>query len=40
MTVDWNDDTRHTRRSNFPTGFVPRGGLRLKDMGEPQNDRL
>jgi len=36
VVYSWNDDTQRARWSNFPTGFVPRGGLSLKDMSEPQ----
>jgi hypothetical protein len=32
----FTDDAQRVRWSNFPTGFVPRGGIRLKDMTPPQ----
>jgi len=32
----WSDDAQRARWSNFPTGFVPRGGLSLADMSGPQ----
>src|ERR1700742_2960425 len=32
----FNDDTQRARWSNFPTGFVPRGGIALKDMTPQQ----
>jgi Protein of unknown function (DUF3500) len=32
----FNDDAQRARWSNFPTGFVPRGGIRLKDMTPQQ----
>ena len=32
----FNDDKQRARWSNFPTGFVPRGGISLHDMSEAQ----
>jgi hypothetical protein len=32
----FNDDAQRARWSNFPTGFVPRGGIRLKEMTPQQ----
>jgi Protein of unknown function (DUF3500) len=32
----FNDDAQRARWSNFPTGFVPRGGIALKDMTPQQ----
>jgi uncharacterized protein DUF3500 len=32
----FKDDTQRARWSNFPTGFVPRGGIALKDMTAQQ----
>lgn len=32
----WNDDQQRARWSNFPTGFVPRGGIDLKQMNSEQ----
>jgi hypothetical protein len=32
----YNDEEQRARWSNFPTGMVPRGGLDLKEMSEPQ----
>ena len=32
----FNDNEQRVRWSNFPTGFVPRGGINLKDMSAPQ----
>jgi uncharacterized protein DUF3500 len=34
----FNDDQQRARWSNFPTGVVPRGGIRLKDMNAAQQD--
>lgn len=34
----FNDDKQRARWSNFPTGFVPRGGINLKQMSAPQRD--
>jgi hypothetical protein len=34
----FNDDEQRARWSNFPTGFVPRGGINLKQMTAPQRD--
>jgi hypothetical protein len=33
----YNDEEQRARWSNFPTGFVARGGLRLKDLSESQS---
>ena len=32
----FTDDAQRARWSNFPTGFVPRGGISLEDMTPPQ----
>jgi hypothetical protein len=32
----FTDNAQRARWSNFPTGFVPRGGISLKDMTPPQ----
>ncbi len=32
----FDDEQQRKRWSNFPTGFVPRGGIALKDMTAPQ----
>ncbi len=34
----YDDATQRARWSNFPTGFVPRGGINLKQMSAPQRD--
>jgi hypothetical protein len=34
----FNDAAQRARWSNFPTGFVPRGGISLKQMSLPQRD--
>jgi hypothetical protein len=34
----FNDNEQRARWSNFPTGFVPRGGISLKQMSAPQRD--
>ena len=34
----FDDATQRARWSNFPTGFVPRGGMSLKQMSAPQQD--
>jgi hypothetical protein len=36
VVYDFNDITQRARWSNFPTGFVPRGGLSLKQMSAAQ----
>jgi Protein of unknown function (DUF3500) len=36
VVYDFNDNTQRARWSNFPTGFVPRGGLSLKQMSAAQ----
>ena len=36
VVYDFNDNTQRARWSNLPTGFVPRGGLSLKQMSEAQ----
>ena len=33
----FDDDAQRARWSNFPTGFVPRGGIALKDMTPAQH---
>ena len=38
VRYDFNDDVQRARWSNFPTGFVPRGGINLKQMTAPQQD--
>src|SRR5262245_4553628 len=32
----FNDDSQRVRWSNFPTGFVPRGGLSLGELNDAQ----
>ena len=34
----FSDEQQRARWSNFPTGFVPRGGISLKQMTAPQRD--
>jgi hypothetical protein len=34
----FDDEEQRKRWSNFPTGFVPRGGISLKDMTHPQRE--
>lgn len=34
----FDDATQRARWSNFPTGFVPRGGISLKQMSAPQQE--
>jgi hypothetical protein len=34
----FDDDQQRARWSNLPTGFVPRGGISLKQMSAPQRD--
>lgn len=34
----FDDATQRARWSNFPTGFVPRGGISLKQMSVPQQE--
>ncbi len=34
----FDDATQRARWSNFPTGFIPRGGMSLKQMSAPQQD--
>ena len=34
----FNDNEQRVRWSNFPTGFVPRGGINFKQMSAPQHD--
>jgi hypothetical protein len=34
----FNDNEQRARWSNFPTGFVPRGGINFKQMSAPQRD--
>ena len=36
IIYDFNDNAQRARWSNFPTGFVPRGGLSLKQMSPAQ----
>jgi Protein of unknown function (DUF3500) len=36
VLYDFNDATQRARWSNFPTGMVPRGGINLRQMTEPQ----
>jgi hypothetical protein len=36
VIYDFNDNTQRARWSNFPTGFVPRGGMNLKQMSATQ----
>jgi hypothetical protein len=36
VIYDFNDNTQRARWSNFPTGFVPRGGMSLKQMSATQ----
>jgi hypothetical protein len=37
VLYSYNDEEQRARWSNFPTGFVQRGGLRLKDLSESQS---
>jgi hypothetical protein len=34
----FDDEVQRAKWSNFPTGFVPRGGISLKQMTAPQRD--
>ena len=34
----FSDNEQPARRANFPTGDVPRGGIRFKQMAAPQRD--
>ena len=36
VMYSFGDVTQRAKRSNFPTGFVPRGGISLKQMSVPQ----
>ena len=36
VLYSFDDNQQRARWSNFPTGFVPRGGIRLKDMNAAQ----
>ena len=36
VMYDFGDNVQRAKWSNFPTGFVPRGGMRLKDMNPAQ----
>ena len=36
VMYDFHDSAQRARWSNFPTGFVPRGGMSLKQMSAPQ----
>ena len=36
VLFDFNDQAQRVRWSNFPTGFVPRGGMSLKQMNAAQ----
>src|SRR5579871_734027 len=36
VIYDFNDNTQRAQWSNFPTGFVPRGGISLKQMSAAQ----
>lgn len=36
VMYDFNDTAQSARWSNFPTGFVPRGGISLKQMNADQ----
>lgn len=36
VLYDFNDDAQRARWSNFPTGFVQRGGIELKEMSAAQ----
>ncbi len=38
VLYDFNDDKQRARWSNFPTGFVARGGINLKQMTAAQRD--
>lgn len=38
VLYSYDDATQRARWSNFPTGFVPRGGISLKQMSTPQRD--
>jgi len=36
VLYSYDDERQRARWSNFPTGFVPRGGINLKEMNETQ----
>ena len=36
VVYNFDDSTQRARWSNFPTGFVPRGGMSLKQMNANQ----
>jgi hypothetical protein len=36
VVYPWTDDAQRARWSNFPTAVVPRSGISLKEMNEPQ----
>ena len=38
VLYSFDDAEQRARWSNFPTGFVPRGGISLKQMSAPQRD--
>ena len=38
VTYAFDDAAQRMRWSNFPTGFVPRGGISLKQMSAAQQD--
>lgn len=38
VLYSFDDRTQRARWSNFPTGFVPRGGISLKQMSAPQRE--
>jgi len=38
VIYSFDDKLQRARWSNFPTGFVPRGGISLKQMSAPQRD--
>ena len=38
VLYSFNDAAQRARWSNFPTGFVPRGGISLKQMSAPQRE--
>src|SRR5438105_1342146 len=38
VVYDFKDEAQRKRWSNLPVGNVPRGGLRLGDLTQPQRD--
>ncbi|HEX4227860.1 MAG TPA: DUF3500 domain-containing protein [Bryobacteraceae bacterium] len=40
VLFSFDDQEQRKRWSNFPTGFVPRSGINLKEMSSPQRDAV